>query len=188
MLSSKIAKNLLNCLIFHFHSNSQTLERSHQTVASNRITPKSFPSDGTGQNKCHVEVRTVDECTNTVNVERARNKSDENESFQAFGNFVAETLRKIPNKSDANKIERKLQRTLLELLEELDAKSSMADSSSNSPINDKSVGMKHRHALTKNDQRRKSIANLSQKAMSCQKQLSESRNLVNLNNFFVFVV
>lgn len=54
-------------------------------------------------------------------MEKALKKMDEMDSFQTFGNFVAEELRKIPNVTLANKVQRKLTRYLMDCLDEVDA-------------------------------------------------------------------
>lgn len=43
-----------------------------------------------------------------------------NDEFKIFGDFIAAELRKIPNKIDANRVQRKMQRMLLDFMDELD--------------------------------------------------------------------
>lgn len=64
-------------------------------------------------------------------MKRALQKMEESDSFQAFGNFVATELRKIPNQTAANNIQRKVQRKLLDCIEdyEMCSKSSINASS-----------------------------------------------------------
>lgn len=45
---------------------------------------------------------------------------EQNDEFKVFGDFIAAELRKIPNKVDANKVQRKMQRMLLDYMDELD--------------------------------------------------------------------
>lgn len=61
-------------------------------------------------------------------MERALKKMDEVDSYQVFGNFVAEELRKINNLATANKVQRKLTRVLMDCLDEVDG------NTMNSPI------------------------------------------------------
>ncbi|XP_062565486.1 uncharacterized protein LOC134227824 [Armigeres subalbatus] len=49
------------------------------------------------------------------------NLRDHGDSFQAFGNFVAAELRKLPDSLVANRIQRTLTRTLMDLLDQADA-------------------------------------------------------------------
>lgn len=46
-----------------------------------------------------------------------------NDNFETFGRFLASELRSIPNPTDAHKIQRKLQRLLIDCMDELDANS-----------------------------------------------------------------
>lgn len=54
-------------------------------------------------------------------MERALKKMDEVDSYQVFGNFVAEELRKIKDPAMANKVQRKLTRVLMDCLDEVDS-------------------------------------------------------------------
>lgn len=54
-------------------------------------------------------------------MERALKKMDEMDSYQVFGNYVAEELRKINNPNVANKVQRKLTRVLMDCLDEVEA-------------------------------------------------------------------
>lgn len=56
-------------------------------------------------------------------MECALKKMTETDTFQTFGNFVAEELRKIPKPCDAHVIQRKIQRVLLEYWDNLEGSS-----------------------------------------------------------------
>lgn len=56
-------------------------------------------------------------------MKRALQKMEESYSFQTFGNFVAAELRKIPNKTEADVIQRKVQRKLLDCIDEYEISS-----------------------------------------------------------------
>lgn len=53
-------------------------------------------------------------------MQKALSKLDESDSFQTFGNYVASELRKISDIETANRIQRKLNRTLLDCFEDID--------------------------------------------------------------------
>lgn len=46
--------------------------------------------------------------------------NDANDEFQIFGDFVASELRKIPDKATARRVQRKLQRNLLDYMDDMD--------------------------------------------------------------------
>ena len=53
-------------------------------------------------------------------MQKALSRMDDEDSFQTFGNFVASELRKISNFETANRIQRKLNRALLDCIDEID--------------------------------------------------------------------
>lgn len=73
-------------------------------------------------NEMKVSVSSVDDIKliTLQGIEQTLKKTNDVDSFQIFGNFIAEELRKIPNQQTANKIQRKLTRTLMDCLDEME--------------------------------------------------------------------
>lgn len=96
-------------------------EESSQSLEENDM-PKA--SGIAVRNKRKVELKP----TSTIDAKKAAlegmnmalKKMEENDCFQIFGDFIASELRKIPSKVQADRIQRKLQRTLLDFMDELD--------------------------------------------------------------------
>lgn len=56
---------------------------------------------------------------NAMNQALKKMNEEPNDEFKIFGDFIATELRKIP-KEQANKVQRKMQRVLLDFMDELD--------------------------------------------------------------------
>lgn len=82
----------------------------------------SISVDTRKKRKSEVKATPVDDCKKVAMdaMNKALKKMDESDSFQVFGDFIASELRKIPDKANAVRIQRKMQRVLLDAMDELD--------------------------------------------------------------------
>lgn len=105
------------------------LENDVPRKTNSTLTPlKESNSNGVAvryKRKLEFKSQVVDEYKQTAldGMKRALQKMEESDSFQTFGNFVAAELRKIPNKTEANIIQRRVQRKLLDYIDEYEMNS-----------------------------------------------------------------
>lgn len=99
-------------------------EESQSSIGKENIIPNASLSGIAVRSKRKLELKatSTDDAKRTAleGMNKALKKMEENDSFQVFGDFIASELRKIPNKVDADRVQRKLQRTLLDFMDELD--------------------------------------------------------------------
>lgn len=96
---------------------------SETTANTDQSMPESSIGDAARKKrKTVVKPTSVDDCKKVAMdaMNKALKKMDENDSFQVFGDFIASELRKIPDKTNADRIQRKMQRVLLDCMDELD--------------------------------------------------------------------
>lgn len=74
-----------------------------------------IPLPSTSDDTRQIAIKAMNTAMEIINQEPA---SDE---FQVFGNFIASELRKIPDINNARRIQRKMQRVLLDYMDEMDA-------------------------------------------------------------------
>lgn len=63
--------------------------------------------------------------TSEAHLQEHKRVYETEDSFDTFGRFLASELRSIPNLTNAHKIQRKLQRLLIDCMDELDASGSV---------------------------------------------------------------
>lgn len=124
---SKIVWKFYNSMLFV----ASAEESQTPTTESNLIldsdrdsgTPKTPVSSKVG-NKLNRETCTPEDPTKAIALEGMRTaiqKMTEVDSFQVFGSYVAEELRKIPDVNEANRLQRKLARVLIDSLDDMEA-------------------------------------------------------------------
>lgn len=110
----------------HSYNKPTPEKRSRRTISVSNERIDERRSIGTERSR-----RTINESNERIeegqyvaldSVQAAIAKLNENDSYQTFGNYVAAELRKLPRRQ-ANYIQRKLNRTLLDLLDANDSES-----------------------------------------------------------------